>query len=59
MPEKIATNDLMTPLEMLEEQLNCLESFYKEDRFENKQDAEKMIQEFKNSIAILKTAEED
>lgn len=57
MPEKLDTKELMLPLEMLKEQLEFLESYYEDDRFENKQEAEKLITKFKDSIEILERNE--
>ena len=53
MPELINTEDLLLPLESLEYNLDLLESFYNENRFEDMDNAKSLIEKYEKAIEIL------
>lgn len=54
MNEKFSVNDFMVPLESLEQTLEMLEDFYLDERFEEMDDALKLIENYKRAVSILK-----
>lgn len=54
MNEKFSVNDFMVPLESLEHTLEMLEDFYLDERFEEMDDALKLIENYKRAVSILK-----
>lgn len=53
MPELINTEDFQTPIESLESNLDFLNSFYNENRFEDMDNAKLLIDKYEKAIAIL------
>ncbi|MCD3372980.1 hypothetical protein [Streptococcus equi] len=53
MPELINTADLQTPIEALENNLDFFKSFYNDERFEDMENAKKLIERYEKAISIL------
>lgn len=53
MPELINTEDFQLPLESLESNLDFLNSFYNENRFEDMDNAKILIEKYEKAIEIL------
>lgn len=54
MNKKFSVNDFLSPLESLEQTLEMLEDFYLDERFEQMDDALKLIENYKRAVSILK-----
>ncbi|WP_278559080.1 hypothetical protein [Streptococcus constellatus] len=53
MPEFLNTEDFNSPLGSLESALDIIKSFYNEERFEDMDNAKKLIKDYENAIALL------
>ncbi|KKC23180.1 hypothetical protein [Streptococcus dysgalactiae] len=53
MPELINTADLQTPIEALEDNLDFFKGFYNDERFEDMENAKKLIERYEKAISIL------
>lgn len=58
MNEKFNVNDFISPLESIERTLEMLEEFHLDERFEDMDDALKLIENYKKAVSILKGASE-
>lgn len=58
MNEKFSVDDVMTPLESLEQVLRMLEEFYLDERYEDMDDALELIESYKKAVSILKEVAE-
>ena len=54
MNEKFSVDDFIGPLDNLEHILEMLEEFYLDERFEDMDDAFELIENYKESVSILK-----
>ena len=59
MNEKFSVDDFIGPLENLEHILEMLEEFYLDERFEDMDDAFELIENYKESVSILKGVKEE
>ena len=57
MPEFFTTQDFTTPIECLSEALDSIRSLYEENRIEDKENAERLIYQYKYAIELLKSLE--
>ncbi|HFI0006861.1 TPA: hypothetical protein ACGO4V_001595 [Streptococcus suis] len=57
MPEFFTTQDFTTPIECLSEALDSIRSLYEENRIEDKENAERLIDSYKYAIELLKSLE--
>ena len=57
MPEFYTTEDFKTPTECLTEALGSIQGLYEENRIEDKENAELLIDSYKYAIELLKKAE--
>ncbi|HFI0103545.1 hypothetical protein [Streptococcus suis] len=57
MPEFYITDDFTTPIECLTEALSSIQSLYEDNRIEDKENAERLIDSYKNAIELLKSVE--
>ena len=57
MPEFFTTQDFTTPIECLSEALDSIRSLYEENRIEDKVNAERLIDQYKYAIELLKSLE--
>ena len=57
MPEFFTTQDFTTPIECLSEALDSIWSLYEENRIEDKENAERLIYQYKYAIELLKSLE--
>ncbi|HEM4065490.1 TPA: hypothetical protein U1W09_000003 [Streptococcus suis] len=57
MPEFYTTDDFTTPTECLSEALGSIQNLYEENRIEDKEKAEQLIDSYKYAIELLKKAE--
>lgn len=57
MPEFYTTEDFTTPTECLTEALGSIHGLYEENRIEDKENAELLIDSYKYAIELLKKAE--
>ena len=57
MPEFFTTQDFTTPIECLSEALDSILSLYEENRIEDKENAERLIYQYKYAIELLKSLE--
>lgn len=53
MPVFLNTEDLNSPLGCLENTLDIIKNYYKEERFEDMDNAKKLIKDYENAIALL------
>ncbi|WP_185756701.1 hypothetical protein [Streptococcus intermedius] len=53
MPVFLNTEDLNSPLGSLENTLDIIKNFYNEERFEDMDNAKKLIKDYENAIALL------
>ena len=53
MPVFLNTEDLNSPLECLENTLDIIKNYYNEERFEDMDNAKKLIKDYENAIALL------
>lgn len=53
MPEFFNTEDFNSPLGSLENTLDIIKNFYNEERFEDMDNAKKLIKDYENAIALL------
>ena len=58
MPELFTTEDFAMPIECLTEALGSIQGLYEENRIEDKQNAEQLIDSYKYAIELLKKEEE-
>lgn len=57
MMELETTEDFATPIECLSEALDFIQTVYDVDRFEDKENAEQLIDSYKYAIELLNNAE--
>ncbi len=57
MPELFTTEDFVTPIECLTDALGSIKGLYEENRIEDKEKAEKLIDSYKYAIELLKKTE--
>ena len=57
MPEYCTTEDLMEPIEVLEESLETIQIFYDEERIKDREKAELLIDSYKRAIELLRKVE--
>ena len=57
MPEYFTTEDFALPIECLAEALDSIQGLYEENRIEDKEKAEQLIDSYKYAIELLKKAE--
>ena len=57
MPEFYTTEDFALPIECLTEALDSINGLYEENRIEDKEKAEQLIDSYKYAIELLKKAE--
>ena len=57
MPELFTTEDFAMPIECLTMALGSIKGLYEENRIEDKEKAEKLIDSYKYAIELLKKAE--
>ena len=57
MPEFYTTEDFAMPIECLTEALGSIKGLYEENRIEDKEKAEQLIDSYKYAIELLKKAE--
>ena len=57
MPEFYGTDDFTTPIECLTEALDFIQIFFEENRIEDKENAELLIDSYKYAIELLNNAE--
>ena len=57
MPEFYTTEDFKTPTECLTEALGSIHGLYEENRIEDKENAELLIDSYKYAIELLKKAD--
>lgn len=55
MPEFYTTEDFAMPIECLTEALESIQGLYEENRIEDKEKAENLIDSYKYAIELLKT----
>lgn len=55
MPELFTTEDFAVPIECLTEALCSIKGLYEENRIEDKENAENLIDSYKYAIELLKT----
>ena len=55
MPEFYTTEDFTTPIECLTDALGSIQGLYEENRIEDKEKAEKLIDSYKHAIELLKS----
>ena len=53
MPELFTTEDFTTPIESLKADLEFIQAFYDEDRIEDRENAELLIDSYKYAIELL------
>ena len=58
MNEKFSVDDFVNPLENLEQVLKMLEGFHLDGRFEDMDDAKKLIESYEKAVSILKEVAE-
>ena len=57
MPELFTTDDFINPIACLTEALVVIQIFFKENLFEDKENAEQLIDSYKYAIELLNIAE--
>ena len=57
MPEYFTTEDFVKPIECLSEALDSIKGLYEENRIEDKENAELLIDSYKYAIELLKKEE--
>ena len=57
MPEFYTTDDFTTPIECLSEALDSIKGIYEENRIEDRENAELLIDSYKYAIELLKKTE--
>ena len=57
MPEYFTTQDFTTPIKSLTMALDSIKSLYEENRIEDKENAELLIDSYKYAIELLKSVE--
>ena len=57
MTEKVTTDDFLTPTEWLTDVLDVIQICFKENRIEDKEKTEQLIDSYKYAIELLKKAE--
>ena len=57
MPELITTEDFEVPIECLTEALGSIQGLYEENRIEDKENAELLIDSYKRAIELLNNME--
>ena len=57
MPEYFTTEDFTTPIESLKADLEFIHTYYDEDRIEDRENAERLIDSYKAAIELLNNAE--
>ena len=55
MPEYFTTKDFAKPIECLAEELEYIQGLYEENRIEDKENAELLIDSYKYAIELLKS----
>ncbi|MBY4972947.1 hypothetical protein K6V43_06085 [Streptococcus suis] len=55
--EFYTTDDFTTPIECLSEALDSIKSLYDENRIEDKENAERLIESYKSAIELLRKTE--
>ncbi|HEL2723740.1 TPA: hypothetical protein ACIRGN_001911 [Streptococcus suis] len=55
--EFYTTDDFTTPIECLSEALDSIQSLYEDNRIEDKENAERLIESYKNAIELLRKME--
>ena len=58
MPVFFNTEDFNSPLGSLENTLDIIKNFYNEERFEDMNNAKKLIKDYENAIALLSSVVE-
>ncbi len=53
MPEYFTTEDFTTPIESLKADLEFIQTYYDEDRIEDRENAERLIDSYKYAIELL------
>ena len=53
MTEKVTTDDFLTPTEWLTDVLDVIQICFKENRIEDKENAERLIDSYKYAIELL------
>ena len=54
MPEFVNTEDFTTPIESLKADLEFIQTYYDKDRIEDRENAEQLIESYKQAIEALK-----
>ena len=54
MPEFYTTEDFITPIESLKADLEFIQTYYDKDRIEDRENAEQLIESYKQAIEALK-----
>ena len=57
MKELLITEDFTTPIESLKADLKFIHTYYDEDRIEDRENAERLIDSYKAAIELLNNAE--
>ena len=57
MPEYFTTEDFMQPIECLTIVLEAIQDLYNEERIEDRENAERLIESYKQSIELLRKEE--
>ena len=57
MPEYCTTEDFTTPIESLKADLEFIQTFYDEDRIKDRENAERLIELYKQAIELLRKEE--
>ena len=57
MPEYCTTEDLMKPIEVLEESLAAIQNIYNKERIKDRENAELLIESYKRAIELLSKEE--
>ena len=57
MPEYFTTEDFVKPIECLSEALDSIRGLYEENRIEDKENAERLIDSYKYAIGLLTSLE--
>jgi hypothetical protein len=57
MPEFLTTKDFTTPTESLKADLEFIQTYYDEDRIEDRENAELLIDSYKRAIELLTNSE--
>ena len=51
--KKVTTDDFLTPIEWIKDVLEVIQIFFKENRIEDKENAEQLIDSYKYAIELL------